>query len=298
MKTILYTSPFVPAEWIAAYGFRPQRFRPLAMKRREPAGIRMGTCPWARAVSDVLTGRPAVAGVVVAATCDQMRRMTSLAGEKRSTPVFCLNVPATWQSAAARCLYRDELSRLGKFLEELGGASPSRTRLMRVMRMYDAARLCQRRRRSLLSGIPVALVGGPLFQPQEDILRLIRSCGGCVAVDGTETGERGDPAPFDMSRAARDPLAELTRAYFLGIPDVFQRPDERLYRWIRRVVKDRGIRGIVCVRHVWCDLWQAEIGRIAEYARVPVLDLDLDADVRIDGGRNRTRVQAFLETLR
>ena len=27
MKTIAYSSPFVPAEWIAAHGLRPQRLR-------------------------------------------------------------------------------------------------------------------------------------------------------------------------------------------------------------------------------------------------------------------------------
>ena len=37
-------------------------------------------------------------------------------------------MPSTWQTAAARQLYLDELRRLGRFLVELGGKSPDRRR--------------------------------------------------------------------------------------------------------------------------------------------------------------------------
>ena len=52
-----------------------------------------------------------------------MRRISELA-DAPGPPRFLLNVPATWQQPAPRRYYRDELLRLGAFLERLGGRPP------------------------------------------------------------------------------------------------------------------------------------------------------------------------------
>lgn len=51
-----------------------------------------------------------------------------------------MNIPRTWQTAAARQMYRDELRRLGRFLQQHGAQPPEPARLAAVMRKYDAAR--------------------------------------------------------------------------------------------------------------------------------------------------------------
>ena len=82
----------------------------------------------------------------------------------------------------------------------------------------------------------VGILGGPLIKKLFRIFDLIEEYGGRVALDGTETGERGLPAPFDASMLERDPLLTLVKSYFLSIPDAFRRPDTPLYEWLGRMI--------------------------------------------------------------
>ena len=182
MKTVVYSSPFVPAEWIAAHGVRPRRIRPdPAAASPSPygpvlgAGPIMGVCPYARAFMGEVLSAPAAGAAVFTTTCDQMRRAAEWAGRAchpgtatsravaggaapwhgppkagrlasrgGGPPVFLMNVPATWQTPAAARLYRDELRRLGRFLVHLGGTAPSRDRLAETLEAYDARRAALR----------------------------------------------------------------------------------------------------------------------------------------------------------
>lgn len=152
MKTVAYSSPFVPVEWIAAHGLRPSRMRlrPADLGRR--VGVMHEVCPYAEAfLGAVLSSqsvghgaRPAdgrsACAVVVTTTCDQMRHAAALIARDADHPVFLLNVPSTWQTAAAGGLYLDELKRLGRFLVQLGGTAPSPDDLAKVMLEYESAR--------------------------------------------------------------------------------------------------------------------------------------------------------------
>jgi uncharacterized protein (UPF0548 family) len=51
------------------------------------------------------------------------------------------------------------------------------------------------------------------------------------------------------------------------------------------------------VRHIWCDLWHAEGERLAEWANLPTVAVELGAG----GGaweRARTRLETLLEVAR
>jgi hypothetical protein len=164
MKTIAYSSPFVPAEWIAAHGLRPHWLR-----LRAAEGLTRGVCPYAGAlIAAALAAKegtgpicrngpggashklglfpfsqPAgldASALVLTTTCDQMRYAAALLGIRGSCPVFLLNVPSTWQTPAAAGLYLDELRRLGRFLVGLGGKSPSREELSQAMLARDRER--------------------------------------------------------------------------------------------------------------------------------------------------------------
>jgi len=250
--------------------------------------------------------------IVVTTACDQMRRIADLLAERSPRPVFLMNVPATWQTPAARELYASELRRLGRFLISVGGRPPSERELARVMLEHEAdrARECalQTGHRSPIlenvglaraaegQGIPLALVGGPLLREDVVLFELVERAGGRVVLDGTETGERTRPAPFDRSRLDADPFAELVRAYFETIPDPFRRPDTLLHEWLRRETASRGVRGVILHRYVWCDNWHAQTQRLKETLGLPVLDLDAGT-----GGSGRTRsaarIEAFVEML-
>lgn len=150
--------------------------------------------------------------------------------------------------------------------------------------------------------VPLALVGGPLPPQDYGLLDLVERCGGRIVLDASETGQRTLPPPLrprSSWAALRDhPLEELAAAYFLGIPDVFRRPNDRLYEWLAERIASRGVRGLLLRRYVWCDLWHAEWRRLAAWSPVPVLELDVADQEQGLPGRTLGRIEAFLETLR
>jgi len=378
LKTALYTCAYVPPEWLAAHGFRPCRALLPGLPAKPCAETLMGACAYAQAF--VEQARAWADGPIVFTTvCDQMRRAADqlcLAGDR---PVFLLNVPATWQTAAARGLYRAELERLGAWLVGQGGQAPSAASLTAVMGLYDQARQALLATRAGLSGrqfaeavarlyqagpgdswfaapltpalsprerekslpcadvgqpfqaagpggfpaassvksgetgkspqpadknvcptsrqpIPLALVGGPLMPRHFELFDWVEAFGGRVVLDGTLTGERGLPPPFNRERLAQDPLAALVEAYSDGIPDVFRRPNSALFAWLRQRLAERGARGIILWHYAWCDLWQAEVSRLKEELGLPLLHLDAGDTAELNPQMIK-RVQAFLEVL-
>ncbi len=328
MKTIIYTCPYVPAEWIAAHGLRPSRIIPDAAGSTGPVVPIEGVCPYVRGfVNEVITGTQASA-VVVTTVCDQMRRAFDIVVRKGKLAAFLMNVPSTWQSVAAQKLYLDELKRLGRFLIGLGGESPSTDALVKIMLEYDTARtsilaargyLTSRRyseaiarfnrdgksgitrditdKKPLTDGIPLLIIGGPLLREDFEILDVVENSGGRIVLDATETGERGMCAKFDRRRLRDDPLMELANAYFGGIQDAFRRPNSELYNWLKREIAARGARGIVFHRYVWCDIWHAELRRLKDCIDLPVLDIDTAGDNETYKHRTENRIRVFLEML-
>jgi len=239
-----------------------------------------------------------------------------------------MNVPNTWQTVGAQKLYIDELKRLGQFLIRLGGKSPSNGHLAEVMLGYDNARICILAARghltsreyseaivqfgrdgpgespsnvtgseSSITGVPLAIVGGPLMRQDFDIFDMVEQSGGRIVLDATETGERGLCAPFDRRRLRDDPLMELADAYFGGIQDASRRPNNELYEWLERELVSRGVRGIIFRRYLWCDMWHAELWRLKDWVDLPVLDIDIGGDNETYQYRTPNQIRAFLEML-
>ena len=292
MKTIVYTCPYVPAEWIAAHGLRPQRLIPLPVEGASTIPRIEGLCPYARAFINDVAACDDVGGIVVTTMCDQMRRAFDLLVRRVDVPAFLLNVPSTWQTVAAQRLYLDELKRLGRFLVRLGGHEPGKEDLARVM--LDPAH--GNGVHGTPYGVPLAIVGGPLMQRDRVLFDVIADCGGRIVLDATETGQRGLCGPFDRRRLADDPLMELAQTYF-RIPDASRRPNSELYRWLRDELAQAGARGIIFHHYVWCDKWRAEFTRLKEWTNLPALRLDSEGDVEMGMARLRNRVRAFVETL-
>jgi len=324
MKTIIYTCPYVPAEWIAAHRLHASRLLLDSVDSSLSLGRAEGVCPYVRSFVGEVTNNTAAGGVVVTTVCDQMRRAFDVIVRHCDVPAFLLNVPSTWQTRSARTLYVDELRRLSTFLVGLGGETPSNDTLAQTMIEYDDMRTSILSARGCLSarmfseaiaknrvcnelhtlpcakcapGISLAIVGGPLMRPDLDLFDMIEQSGGSIVLDATETGERGMCRAFDRRRLAEDPLTELADAYFTGIPDASRRPNDELYTWLERELAGRGVRGIIFHRYVWCDLWHAELGRLKDWNNLPVLDIDSAGDSEIERPRIQNRIRAFLEML-
>ena len=98
-------------------------------------------------------------------------------------------------------------------------------------------------------------------------------------------------------RTLPDLVHLLTRSFLDNCVDVFQRPNTRLYDWLRERLTARKVRGIVLWHYVGCDLWRAEAQPLRETFGLPVLLLDVN-EAAGDALRQSGRIQAFLEALR
>ena len=328
MKTIIYTCPYVPAEWIAAHGLRPSRIMPSVAGPDSPLSRAESVCPFVQGfINEVITSKKAH-GAVITTVCDQMRRAYDILLRRSDVSLFLMNVPNTWQNVSVQKLYIDELKRLGRFLQRQGGKSPSEDNLAKIMLEYDTVRtsilgtggyLSSRQyaesiadfnrdgpgqklidiTTSQLSAkvVPLAIVGGPLMKQNFELFDIVEQAGGRIVLDATETGERGLCAPFDRRGLHDNPLLELASAYFYGIQDASRRPNSGLYKWFKSRLTDREVQGIIFHRHLWCDIWHAELQRLKGWTDLPVLDIDTAGDNKTASQRTTNRIRAFLETL-
>jgi len=290
MNRILYSSPYIPPQWIEAHCLEPYFAKPSNGCAHECVARVEGLCEFSKAwVSEALAD-DRVEGIVLALTCDQMRRVYEVLCEYAPVPCFLFNVPATWQTVQSRQLYRDELQRLGRFLLDLGGRSPSKEILAERMltsgiQMDPSRELKQRRK------IPLALAG-----PHETVVDPLI----LEAVAQADAGIVLGCSPhicttFDRRAVRQDPFSELADACFDAIQDIFQRPNSGFYRKLDHDFKQTPVKGIIVRRYLWCDLWHAEMHRLKQFSPVPVLDLEIGGKPMDDRHRLTMRIQSFME---
>ncbi len=300
MSKIIYTCSYVPGEWIAAHGLAPVRVMPHHVNDHEGLGRVEGLCAFVKAYSCEVLADADCRGAVFTTACDQMRRAYDVVKGKAGCATFLMNVPSTWRSGESKKLYVDELGRMGRWLCTLGGRSPSNALLAETMIKYDEKRQSQCAAEQPCDdggAVALAIVGGPMLESDFDIFEIVEQAGGRVVLDATETGELGLCDAFDKRRLADDAMGELARAYFEFIPAVWKRPNDGLFEWLQAKCAERGVRGIIYHRFVWCDVWHAELYRVRAYPGLPVLDLDVSGDRHSTLERTTNRIQAFLETL-
>jgi benzoyl-CoA reductase/2-hydroxyglutaryl-CoA dehydratase subunit BcrC/BadD/HgdB len=326
---VFYSSPWVPPEWIKAHGLEPRGV--WFAGDLAPLPLAAGVCAFAEAVVRLAETHPG-SGMIFSTHCDQLRRSFDVVAGASPGRVFLFNLPATWQTGIAERIFARELERLGRFLVGLGGQSPSAERLAETIALYRRGRgqllraathlpareYCEAIARFHWDGsvnlredvraqdtdaIPLAVIGGPLPAWQGNVLHAIESAGGRVVLNATEAGERSlGPAfsPEQESSAActlPDLLRLLTRSFLDNCVDVFQRPNTRLYGWLKERLIAREVRGIVLWHYVGCDLWRAEAQPLREAFGLPVLLLDSQGAAG-DAPRQSGRIEAFLESLR
>lgn len=296
---VFLTSPWIPGEWVRAHGFEPRGVWSAAEFRHGALPFSAGVCAFAEASVCLAKEQPDSA-VVFATSCDQLRRGFDAAIFRGQSRSFLFNLPAT-QTPAARQIYRAELERLGRFLVERGGHAPTPDNLRREMLQADENRRAmifslQPSDFSLSKSVPLALVGGPLTAADGNLPGAIEAAGGCVVLNAAENGERSLSVKFDWA-AAGDPFDALVAGYFENIVDVFQRPNTRLYSWLKPRLVSRKARGIVLWHFTGCDLWRAEAQTLRETFGLPVLLLEAGEAAGISP-REINRLQAFVETLK
>ena len=327
-KKVIYSSPYIPAEWIAAHGFVPSRRSCVSFNRElfisTPVNVETGVCPFMRGFINQAAWDKDVQAIILTTTCDQMRRGADLINLYTKIPCFLMHVPASWQTIAVDRLFTKELERLGEFLVSLGGVKPEPVDLVSIMLEYQEVRKKLLAQQGISTGksfaeklayfgetgkikedaepyskglpqVPIGLIGGPLTGDHFDLFDAFSEQGASVVINGTETGERVLPGRFDLRRLNDAPMQVLTEAYFVSFPDVFERPNNRIFTWMKQVIAARGVRGMVFIRYVWCDKWHSEVQRFREALSIPLLDIELEGEQI--GERTKNRIQAFMEAL-
>jgi benzoyl-CoA reductase/2-hydroxyglutaryl-CoA dehydratase subunit BcrC/BadD/HgdB len=295
-KKIVYDSPYIPAEWISAHGFEPIRGAGCRAEIDMPVHLESGVCPYMKEFVNSAANDPEVGAMVLTTTCDQMRRGADFVKMRSNTPCFLMNIPSSWQTAEIYKLYAGELDRLGKFFVSLGGEKVRAESIMPQPEKGEQQGLLAKKTVKAEKGkIPIALLGGHFSENDFEIIDLIEGMGGVVTIDGTDKGERGLPAFTDKRDSRQSVTQDLAERYLGAIPDVFQRPNNRLFEWIKENTWDSEIRGMILIRYLWCDNWHAEVQRFREMSKVPFLDIELDGG-KI-GHKVKTKIQAFMEIL-
>jgi hypothetical protein len=322
---VFLSSPWIPAEWVRAHGLESRGIWFAENFQHGALPLSAGVCAFAENVVRFAETQPDSA-VIFTTACDQLRRGFDAAAFHGLSRAFLFNLPAT-QTPAAKQIFRAELERLGRFLLGLGGHTPPPEILRREMLQTDEARRRLREAapnasaRSFAeavarfhedgifsappafapgSHVPLALVGGPLSSADWNLLDAIETAGGRVALNATKTGERSLCPEFESEsvRGAGDAVTDaLANGYFENITDVFQRPNSRLYSWLKPRLAGRHIRGIVLWHFTGCDLWRAEAQTLREVFGLPVLLLEAGETTGIQP-RDVNRLQAFVEMLK
>jgi len=307
-----------------AHGLQPRALWSSGSFSVSAVHLSAGLCAFAEA-SVRGAESSADSGVIFATACDQMRRGYDALAGRRPAGAFLFNVPATWQSPSALKLFRSELERLGRFLEQLGGRPPEPEALARAIEHFTRARRQLAEARPAFSSrqhaqavtyfhwtgsvrlpdkpspppasaVPVAIVGGPLPGPQQHVLDLVETAGARIVLNATESGERGLLPEIRLEAGCADPIDALARGYLENCADVFQRPNTRLYEWLKHRLAPRNVRGIILWHYVGCDLWRAEAEHLREAFGFPVLLIEAD-EVESGSPRCAGRIEAFVEML-
>ena len=274
---VFLTSPWIPPEWIRAHGMQPRGLWSLENFPRGAWPLSAGVCALAEAAVRFAEARPDAA-IVFSTACDQLRRgfdAAILHGQRRA---FLFNLPATWQTAAAGQIFRSELERLGQFLLAIGGRAPSPDELRQDMlqssrtrnRLLESASASSPRgfaeavarfhwdgsfSQPLLAApanlIPLVLVGGPFLAPHWNWLDELEAAGGRIALNATEMGERSLSPGIPSGAVPDHPFDALVRGCCDNMIDVFQRPNTRLYSWLKpRLAHFKLPRDIIVLDHL------------------------------------------------
>lgn len=323
------TSAWIPPEWVRAHELEYHGVGLGGGLGGAGSALRAGQCAFAQAALS-LAEREAEAAFVFSTHCDQLRRSFDHCRDRAR--VFLFHLPVTCPSAAAERMFLSELERLSRFLVRVGGQAPSPARLAetvedhrqareqllrlqptvsacdfleavgRFFREWDGSVRAEAGSALPASGVPLAILGGPMNPQHWPILQHLEKRGARIVLNAVEPGERhlgctANPGTQAVdARSVSSQLAALSRSWLSQCVDVYQRPNDRLYAWLGDRLRVRGVRGILLWSYVWCDLWRAEAQTLRETFNLPVLPLDAEGSaagqVRCAG-----RLDAFLEAL-
>lgn len=145
--------------------------------------------------------------------------------------------------------------------------------------------------------VRIMLAGGMLAQGDDRIVQAIEDTGRAMVI--TDALCAGTRAIGGKIIAEGDLLSNIIKAYLSQVPCIHARPNQALYEYIDRQVKQFGVDGVVFQTLKFCDGWGSEWCRMQQFLKqrgIPSIVIDTDYGTA-DTGQIATRVGAFLEML-
>lgn len=138
------------------------------------------------------------------------------------------------------------------------------------------------------------LVSGHVVEDPE-VLSVIESSGSLIVSDDLDTGSRYF---WSLCDDAADPVESISRRYFT-IPSPYCSSIQDRLRYIKDMVKEFKVQGIVFLTRKFCDPYLFDYPMLAQALRDDgVPSLLLDYEYPLAKGAIKTRIEAFLEMLR
>ncbi len=131
------------------------------------------------------------------------------------------------------------------------------------------------------------------------LMEMIEDLGAQVVLDDMAMGARYHWAPVEFAKGEGS-LAALSRRYVNAVPFAGRYPREKRADMLIEMCKAYGIDGAIFKIERYCDPYLFENPYAEQRFRdagITVLSLDY-GNIKAEGGRVRTRIQAFLETLK
>jgi benzoyl-CoA reductase/2-hydroxyglutaryl-CoA dehydratase subunit BcrC/BadD/HgdB len=133
----------------------------------------------------------------------------------------------------------------------------------------------------------------------ESLVRLIEGLGARVRAEDSDLDERdlARTVPTELETVEEFVWA-LARAYLTRPPAPRMRDLARRLDYLTQLVLGRHIQAAICIYNKFCDLFLAEFPILKKHfegLHIPVLLIEMEDEML--GGQQRTRIEAFLETV-
>jgi len=321
---VAYLCLRVPPELIEASGAIPIRIAPREGFDKSINGlIRSDGCSFCRSVPAILQTPyyQNVKAVIGGACCDQMRRLLDTLRSSMDVPVILYAAPRTWQPN--RSYFLDEFKQSFEYLFKHLGLKLELEHLGETIKKSNRlkSRVADLRRKGKLPNavlqhlamLPLSVEGKLSFLKQigdeadQGSIRLgllgsipgiwelteIERSGGTVVADMTCLGDRVFQPLADETI---DPWEALYDAYVEKNLCPHRRPVDPLIDYVKKMVAERGLHGVVYRSVKYCHPWGLLADRMKKDLDLPMLVVD--DDLTSPAVSNfRTRVGAFIEML-
>lgn len=148
------------------------------------------------------------------------------------------------------------------------------------------------------AGTPRLMISGtPMTVPNWKIPHIIETSGGAVVVEESCTGQRYFRELVDETNP--DVMTAIADRYFATDCACFSPNAERIDN-ILKLAKEYNVDGVVYTSLMFCDPYAVEFTKVKDAldkAGIPVLKIETDYGME-DAGQIKTRVEAFVETLK